>query len=444
MMTLPNQFKNQDTISLKIIFKKISIFIISLSISFLVFYFSFPLSYIHGEEKASVRLIPSSQIDTIASSAIVMDYNTGKIYWEKNADVLMYPASTTKIITAIIAIENIKDLNKKIKISKNASGRNHSNIIFKKGDEITLIDLLKAALIASTNNAAVALAEYVSGDVKDFVKLMNEKAKEIGALNTKFENTNGLDSNFPFHKTTARDLAEITAYCLKNDLFRQIVSTKKAVIHINNKEINIDNTNNLLDYDYIKGVKTGYTENAGFCLVAYSKKNGTELITVILNSSIYGKNYDSLRLINWVYNNFSKNKIVDSKSCAGSAVVKNNYTASNFDLYPEKDLEMLVNNSEDRIFYNYIIQDDISFPVKEGKSYGKLIVYVNNNKIDEMSLISKDNIDAPPVIAKAEQKSANEYDANRIEKFLIFLLSFYFLIFTIIIIKNLVKPESNY
>ncbi|MCX6347175.1 MAG: D-alanyl-D-alanine carboxypeptidase, partial [Actinobacteria bacterium] len=393
---------------------------------------------IYGEENS--KAIPSDRIGTVATSALVMDYNTGEIYWEKNMNSVMYPASTTKIMTAILAIENISDFNYKIKISKNASGSNNSSITFRKGDEITLIDLLKASLIISTNNAAVALAEYVAGDTEKFVDMMNKKAKEIGALNTNFENTNGLDSNFPLHKTTAGDLAKIASYCMKNELFKEIVSTKEAVIHINKKEINIQNTNTLLGEDFIKGIKTGYTENAGYCLVAYSKKNNMELITVVLNSSPYGKNYDAMRLINWVYDNISIKKIVDSKNAIAHAVVKNNNSTADFNLYPENNLELLVNRAEDNILFNYTVNENISFPVESEKTYGQMAVYVNGDKIKEINLISKENINAPLI----KQEINNKNDSSQIRMFLIFIISFYFLIFTIIIIKNLIKPKVIY
>jgi len=294
--------------------------------------------------------------------------------------------------------------------------------------------------MVSTNNAAVALAEYVAGDTEKFVDMMNKKAKEIGALNTNFENTNGLDSNFPLHKTTAGDLAKIASYCMKNELFKEIVSTKEAVIHINKKELNIENTNTLLNEDFIKGIKTGYTENAGYCLVAYSKKNNMELITVVLNSSPYGKNYDAMRLINWVYDNISIKKIVDSKNAIARAVVKNNNSAADFNLYPENNLELLVNRAEDNILFNYTINENISFPVESEKTYGQMTVYVNGDKIREINLISKENINAPSI----KQKISSKNDYSEIRMFLIFIISFYFLIFTIIIIKNLIKPKVIY
>ncbi|MBC7333561.1 MAG: D-alanyl-D-alanine carboxypeptidase, partial [Actinobacteria bacterium] len=224
----------------------------------------------------------------VAESALVMDYKTGDILWEKNSTKKMFPASLTKIMTSIVAIENAKDLNELVRISKNASGKNHSSFGFRVGDRISVLDLIKAALICSHNNATIALAEHISGSEEEFVKLMNLKAKEIGATHTLFQNTNGLDFESFYHKTTAQDLALITSYCLRNEIFRRIVSTSKDYISINGKEIEINNTNDLLSYEYIKGVKTGYTENAGFCLILYSEKNDIELIVVILNSSQEG------------------------------------------------------------------------------------------------------------------------------------------------------------
>ena len=418
---------------------KIIIFFLSLLLFFLsISYSLFPVPNIWGQENP--KAIPSARIDTVATSALVMDYNTGEVYWSKNPDIPMYPASTTKMMSAILAIENISDFNAKINISKNAAGTNHSSITFRRGDEITLIDLLKAALIVSTNNAIIALGEYIAGDNEKFVEMMNKKAKEIGALNTNFENTNGLDSDFPQHKTTAEDLAKIASYCLKNELFKEIVSTKEAVIRVNKKEMNIKNTNTLLSEDFIKGIKTGYTENAGFCLVTYSQKNNMELIAVILNSSPYGKNYDTMRLINWVYDNFTVRKIVNSKNIAAHAVARDDNSITGFDLYPQKDLEIMLNRAEDNIFINYALDENISFPVKSEKTYGKMTVYINEDISNEIDLIAKENINAP--LITQEINSLNEN--STIRTFLIFIISFYFLIFAIIIIKKFIKPKATY
>ncbi len=137
----------------------------------------------------------------------MIDYETGEVLGSKNPSERLYPASTTKMLTAILAIEKIDDLNEIIKISNNAAGRNNSFFTFNRGDEISLLDLLKSALICSHNNATIALAEYIAGTESKFVDMMNQKAISIGAYNTSFQNTNGLDSNYPEHKSTAEDLA---------------------------------------------------------------------------------------------------------------------------------------------------------------------------------------------------------------------------------------------
>lgn len=377
------------TTSLKSKSKKsiLGIFITSLVISIFLFsqFISFNNLSLYAD--STRRLIPKENIDTVAESAIICDLNSDKTFWEKNADTPMYPASITKIMTAIITLENVKDLSKVVSISKNAAGRNYSSIYLKRGDKMTLEDLLKLALITSNNNATIALAEYISGDANSFVKLMNEKAREIGALNTNFENTNGLDDDSFGHKTTARDLIKIAKYCMKNQKFRELVSTKETKIFINKKEIKIQNTNVLLENNFIKGIKTGYTSNAGFCLITYSVKNNLELLCVVLNSSSCGRDYDSLRLINWVYENFEYKKIVDSERYFVKVSLKNDSSNIDLFLYPQKDVNSFINIADDTICYNYCV-DDISLPLYPNKKYGTIYIYLNEEKIDEINLIS--------------------------------------------------------
>jgi len=409
----------------KIIFLFLS-FMLIVSISWL----SFPAN-IFGETSDEVKIT--------AESALVVDFETGNILYEKNSNKKIFPASTTKMLTAIVAIENISDYSEVIKISKNASGRNHSAFSFSKGDEISLMDLLKASLICSHNNATVALAEYVCGNVEDFVKMMNLKAKEIGAVNSNFENTNGLDSEYLGHKTTACDLALIAKYCLSNDLFRQIVNTQKDYIHINGEEIEIKNTNDLLYYDYISGIKTGYTENAGFCIVLYSDKNDLELITVVLGCrSVEDRKNDSMRLLNWAYDNFDYVNIVDSSKVYKTINI-GDQTKVYVDLCPDSDFTKLININSDEISLKHDIDDDIKLPVLKNQVLGTLDVYINDDKQADIRLISKDAIEKPYVYQKIDN---NKELQSR--KMLFFLLVFYFFIFTFIIVKNLFVNRNQY
>ena len=378
----------------------------------------------------------NDEIDIVADSAVIVNYETGDILWEKNSSKLMYPASTTKMLSLIVAIENIDNFKEITEISKNASGRNHSAFRFRTGDKISLIDLLKAALISSHNNAPVALAEYVSGNEEDFVKLMNIKAKEIGAENSFFQNTNGLDDNFPDHKSTAIDLAKIANYCMKNELFREIVNTRKDTIKINDKEIEITNTNKLLDYDYIKGIKTGYTNNAGFCVVLYSEKENLKLLAVILNSSSQDeRDKDALKLMDWAYNNLKYIKIVDSEQVAVTVDI-GEQTMLNVDLYADKDYIKLININSDAVDKKNKVNNNITLPVEKNKDLGSIDVFINDKKITKINLISREDIGSEFIYQ--ELSDAGEIQSRIV---LIILLVFYYLIFIFIIVRNLLTKK---
>lgn len=377
------------------------------------------------------------EIDIVAESAVIVDYETGDILWGKNSSKLMYPASTTKMLSSIVAIENIDNFEEIIKISKNASGRNHSAFRFRTGDKISLRDLLKAALIISHNNASIALAEYVSGNVEDFVKLMNIKAKEIGTKKSFFQNTNGLDDNFPHHKSTAIDLAKIASYCMKNKLFREIINMREDTIKINDKEIEITNTNKLLNYAYIKGIKTGYTKNAGFCVVIYSEKDNLKLLTVILNnSSKEEREKDALKLLDWTYDNLGYTKIVDSKQPSITANT-GEQTGVNIDLYPDIDYVKLINVNSDVVDIKHKIYHDINLPIERNEILGSMDIFVNNKKLKEINMIATENIGSCYIYQ--ELSDAGEIQSRVV---LIFLLVFYFLIFIFIIVRNLLTKKN--
>ena len=410
--------------------KKYCIFacLLTFLIIFSFFFFTDPDEILCDPETA----VYNDRINISAEAAVVVNYETGDILWEKNSSALMYPASITKILSSIVAIENINDMEAITKISKNASGKNHSTFRFKSGDSMTLLDLLKASLICSHNNAIVALAEYVSGNEEDFVKLMNEKAKEIGAVNSFFQNTNGLDDAAPYHKTTASDIAKIASYCIKNELFREIVNTKEDVIRKNKEEIEIINTNTLLNHDYIKGVKTGYTINAGFCLVLYSEKENLKLITVTMgSSSLEERDRDALKLLDWVYSNLEYVKIVDLKQPV-LTISTGGPTIAGVDLYPGRDYIKLININSDVVDIENRVKSDIVLPVKENDIMGTMEVIVNDKKIEEIDLIAREDIS--DALIYEELSTQKEVETIYI---LIFLIVFYFLTFTIIIVRNL-------
>ena len=222
--------------------------------------------------------------DVSAQSAVIIDADTGEVLFEKKARELKPPASTTKIITAILAIEK-GNLDQVVKISSNAANTGEASVGLKCGDELTMYNLLHGALLKSGNDACVAIAENIAPSEEEFVGLMNLKARAIGAYDTTFYNTNGLPHKK--HLTTAYDLAIITRYALNNPVFREIVGKKEYTLQWVSplRQRYIVNTNKLLwTYPTANGVKTGTTESAGRCLVASAHERGRTAIAVVLNS----------------------------------------------------------------------------------------------------------------------------------------------------------------
>ena len=219
-----------------------------------------------------------------AESAILIDADSGNILYSKNADRAMPMASTTKIMTALVAIERT-DINKKVTITEESVGIEGSSIYLVAGETLTLEELLYAMMLESANDAATAIAIAVAGDVDSFADMMNQKASDIGLENTHFTNPHGLDD--PMHYTTASELAIIAAEAMKNEDFRTIVSTHKMIIPQNDGEGArlLVNHNKMLDtYDGSIGIKTGYTKKSGRCLVSAAERDGVRLIAVTLNA----------------------------------------------------------------------------------------------------------------------------------------------------------------
>lgn len=242
--------------------------------------------------------------------AVIYDRESGRVIWGKNENKRSAMASTTKIMTCIVVLENA-NLNDEVSVSSKAAGTGGSRLGLKKGDKITINDLLYGLMLRSGNDAAVALAEHVGGDKEGFAKLMNDKAEELGLKDTHFVTPHGLDD--PEHYTTAYELAKITDYALKNEKFAKIVSTKECIISINGYSKQLSNTNELLGYlQGVNGVKTGFTNNAGRCLVTSVNRNNFEIITVVLGADTKKiRTSDSIKLIEYAYKNYTKINIED-------------------------------------------------------------------------------------------------------------------------------------
>ncbi len=238
----------------------------------------------------------------LADAALLLDGRTGKVLFDKNGRRKMAPASTTKVMTAILAIErgNLEDV---VQVSRRAASLSGSTMGLRAGQRYTLRELLAGLLLRSGNDAAVAIAERVGGSVEDFVDMMNDKAIDIGAVNTHFTNPHGLDN--PNHYTTVEDMALMTRYAMRLPVFADLVGTKEQSVEPEDRkgEQILRNTNRLLWlYSWVDGVKTGTTGRAGQCLVASATRDGQRLIAVVFHSR--NRWEDAVQLLDFGYKNF--------------------------------------------------------------------------------------------------------------------------------------------
>lgn len=237
--------------------------------------------------------------------AVAYDRDSGRVVWGKNENKKTAMASTTKIMTALVVIENA-NLDDVVEVSQKSAGTGGSRLGLKKSDKVSVRDLLYGLMLRSGNDAAVALAEYVGGSVENFANLMNDKARALNLKDTHFVTPHGLDD--PEHYTTAYELAQIADYALENEIFSKIVGTKSYTITINGYPKSLNNTNELLGYlDGVYGVKTGFTNNAGRCLVTSVKKADMDIITVVIQADTKkDRTKDSIKIINYIFNNYVK------------------------------------------------------------------------------------------------------------------------------------------
>lgn len=251
--------------------------------------------------QASTEQMKQPNINSRA--VLILDRGSNTVIYEKNGYTKRAMASTTKIMTATVVLEN-SNLTDTVEISKKAAGTGGSRLGLKTGDKVSVNDLLYGLMLRSGNDAAVALAEHVGGSVEQFAEMMNKKAKQLNLQNTHFITPHGLDKDE--HYTTAYELAKLASYALNNKKFATIVNTKQCNIYINGQIKTISNTNELLGNLYgVDGVKTGFTNNAGRCIVTSTTRNGNQIICVVLGADTKKiRTQDSVKLIEYAFSNF--------------------------------------------------------------------------------------------------------------------------------------------
>lgn len=334
-----------------------------------------------------------------AISAIIMDEKNNSVLWAKNENEVRAMASLTKIMTAIVAIEN-KALDSEFEVSNYAASMPETKLFLKAGEKYTLEDLLYAIMLKSANDAAVVIAEGVSGSCEEFCKLMTEKAFLIGCTNTNFLTPNGLDNGNKMHKSTAKEMAMIASYALKNETFKKIISTQeKEISNIENtRKFHLSNSNRLLGKDNVKGIKTGYTNLAGQCFAGYYEDNEKSFITIVLasgwgNAGKEAKWTDTTKMMDYINQNF-KNEIIISKGqkIINGVSIDNSYSQK-VNMYSNDKLTTLLNdgdikNARAEVF----IYDDIKAPLKKGQIIGEADIYVDDQKRGTIELFIKKDV----------------------------------------------------
>lgn len=337
-----------------------------------------------------------------AESAILIDVQSGRVLLEYNPHVKLPMASTTKIMTALVSLEN-GELKDKIKIKNDAVGIEGSSIYLYEDEDIILEDLLYGLMLRSGNDSAVAIANYIGGNLEEFAEMMNKKAKEIGVNNTNFVNPHGLhDDN---HYSTSYDLSLITREAMKIEEFKEIAKTKTWKANRDKNNLFYNKNSTLWEYEGGDGVKIGYTKRAGRCLVSSATRNGTQLISVVLNDRNWFD--DCYRLMDYGFDNFATYIIFDKGQYFNKISINNGVkdhisivTKESFS-YPLKEEEL------GKVKLHIDLPDIIEAPIKKGDFIGNVAVYLDGKLIHEEKLVAKESINGLSPVKKILKKFQN-------------------------------------
>ncbi|MCR8746535.1 D-alanyl-D-alanine carboxypeptidase family protein [Romboutsia lituseburensis] len=351
----------------------------------------------------------NTKLDLTAKYAVLMDYETGEVLYGKNRNEKLYPASTTKVWTAHVVLKHVPDLSQVIEI-KDLPPIDGSSMYLRNGESFTVRDLLNALLVHSSNDAAYVLATYVSGSKSEFVKLMNEEAKAIGAKNTHFNNPHGLPDKE--HYTTAYDMALMAREAMSDEVFRNIVKTKTLTFEAteaypyarifkntnkflsSNEKIKYKGEEINIQYDIVDGIKTGYTDDAGRCLLSSGVKNNMRLISAVFKTNGNNLYLDSRTLLDYGFENYYTTTIVEKEKFTNSKKV---LLSKQGELVYEPEYSyktILPNGTKPKDYTTNIKLDKIDLPIHKGDKVGVLEVS-NGDKLEHtINLVAKDNVNS--------------------------------------------------
>ncbi len=373
-------------------------------------------------------IVDNMEVD--ANAALLMDLDSGYVMYEQDADKVLYPASTTKIMTALLVLEAVDagklSLDEKITAPSttwDGISWDSSNQNIQIGEQISVRDLLYCLMVASACEAANVLAVAVSGSVEAFVGEMNSRAAELGCTNTHFVNAHGLhDDN---HYTTARDMAIIAAKAMENSTFRTIVATADYTVEATNMSDSrhFYSTNGLLSnyrvsgyyYSYAIGIKTGSTSEAGYCLVSAAEKDGQTLLCVVMgaeleyddNGAIVDRNQfsESIRLFEWGFENFSYQTILDTSNPVREVEVTMSSETDYVAVVADGTLEAQLPNDVTADMFRWVIDlpESVEAPVEEGDVLGTLTLMLDDEEYGTVNLVALNSVERSEFLATKER-----------------------------------------
>lgn len=343
--------------------------------------------------------VDTNSLEISAKSAVLMDAETGMVLYTKNASEPLPPASVTKIMTLLLVAEAISSgnisLDDKVYVSANAASMGGSQIFIKEGEEFTVEELLKSTVIASANDAAVALAELIAGTESAFVDRMNERAKELGMSNTHFENATGLDDTVTNHLTSAYDIALMSRELIKHDTVTDYSDVWQDSIR--NGEFVLTNTNRLVRYyDGCTGLKTGSTDKAGFCVSATAMRDGMHLIAVVMGAETRDERNEAARaMLDFGFSNYALYSEGESQ-LENADVLRGTVDKV---IVSSAPFSKLVNKSDKkRIEKEYYIPETLTAPLKSGDAVGYVIYKLDGEEIGKSVIFVKDDVGEVTVI----------------------------------------------
>lgn len=333
----------------------------------------------------------------LADSAILVEASTGRIIWEKNSDALREPASMTKMLTCILALEEL-DPNKEIIMSQEAIFAEDNTLSWSSSDSVSAHEMINAVMLVSENGGAIALAQAISGTTTQFANLMNDKAKAIGCKNSNFANPNGLPNSN--HYSTAKDMARIAVYCMKNPAFREIVGTRRTSIrwlYPKDKWSELNNTNELLGkYKGANGIKTGWTKAAGGCLSASAKRGDIELIAIVMHSPDHDTRFDdAASLFNYGFERVRMVNAIDKNRIEKTIFVRDGRQAT-VTVGAQDDLNFPLMSGEDakflKVTYDLPKIVDAGEGIHIGQVLGEAVLSYNGKAIARVPLVAREKV----------------------------------------------------